>query len=129
MQALVLGVILALLASPVNLLLLRMDWLPGPVPLALVLAVDVAATLLLGRVLGSLCRAALVVAVLDLPLLFLLGTAESGPWASVLATPKYIMQAALAWAGWARSKAGWARWASVCVATGGALVAIASWLP
>jgi hypothetical protein len=119
---------LALLASPANLLLLRVEVLPGPGSLLMVVALDVAATVMLGRVVGSLSAAVLTVAVLNLPLLLYVGAAESGPWASVLATPKYLVQAALGWMAWARSRGGRTRWLSVCVSTAGALVAIGSWL-
>lgn len=120
--------LLAVLASPLNLLLLRLEILPGPISLMLVVALDVVATLALGRLLGSRCAAALIVAVLDLPLLFSLGLAESGPWASVLALPKYTVQAVMAWTGWTQPTAGRARWPSIAVATMGALIAAGSWV-
>jgi hypothetical protein len=127
-RQLLLATFLALSASPLNLLLLRADALPGPVPLMLVVALDVVATMALGRVMGSLSAATLTVSALNLPLLLSLGLPESGAWAAALAAPKYAVQAALAWKGWATTTTGRVRWTSILLSTAGLLTAMGSWL-
>jgi hypothetical protein len=117
-----LGFVGLLLASPLNLVLLRLLPQDSALPLVAVFLADGVGLLLAVRYLGTGVGASLAT-VANIPLLWWVGVPVAGPWAGLFAFPKYALLLAVGWSGWwrYRTENAVARWA-------GALAPTVSWL-